>query len=256
MNLLKTLIVDDEQRNRLLIASLLKKHCPQVQIIGEAESADEAFDKINLLNPDLILLDIKMPEKTGFDLLRRLVGIKVAVIFITGFDEYAIQAFEFNAVDYVLKPIDYMKLIMAIQKAEEKIYLASYNNIIHFVNSLEEKTNLVQRLMLHTNDKVNAVDLETVSMVVADRGYCDIYTIHQQKYVSAKTLADYETLLKPLGYFIRVNKRYIVNIKHINSYTKGTECILSMKDNDHLIEVSRRRKNEMITLLRGIPCNS
>lgn len=249
---MRALIIDDEESNRWLVASMLNKHCSQVEVLGDACSVDEAIVKIKDLKPELVFLDVKMPGKNGFDLLRLLAGEPVEVIFITGFDEYAVMAFEFNAIDYVLKPVDYIKLIAAVNKAEVRIRSSIPNNMVHFVQCIEEKTNLVQKIMLHTNDKVNIVDLDDVIFLMADRGYCEVHTTHKCKYVSAKTLADYEVLLEPLPHFIRVSKSYIINIKHIDSYTKGTPCQISMKGSDHEIDVSRRRKNEIVTLLKKL----
>jgi two-component system LytT family response regulator len=249
---MRALIIDDEESNRWLVASMLNKHCAQVEVVGDASSVDEAMVKIKELKPELVFLDVKMPGKNGFDLLRLLAGEPIEVIFITGFDEYAVMAFEFNAIDYVLKPVDYIKLIAAVNKAEIRLRSSMPNNLVHFVQCIEEKTNLIQKIMLHTNDKVNIVDLEEVLFFMADRGYCEVHTTNKCKYVSAKTLADYEVLLKPLPNFIRVNKSYIINIRHMDSYTKGAICQVLMKGSDHEIDVSRRRKNEIVALLKKL----
>lgn len=131
---MKAILVDDEINNRALLSSMLKKHCPEIDLLAEAASVDTAFELINALKPELVFLDVKMPIKNGFDLLRMFEKIDFSVIFITGFDEYAVKAFEFNAVDYILKPIDYSKLINAVKKAELKLN-TELSNIIHFVHS-------------------------------------------------------------------------------------------------------------------------
>lgn len=247
---MKAILIDDELSNRTLLTSMLKKHCPNVKLIGEAESSDKAFEMISLLKPDLIFLDVKMPQKSGFDLLRMFETIHFSVIFITGFDEYAVKAFEFNAVDYILKPIDYLKLITAVKKAETK-QQATLNNIIHFVHSLEEKTNYVKKLTCHSNDKVNIIDLNEIVYIEASRGYSEIVDIKNQKHIFAKSLSEYEELLEPIPTFIRVNKSYIINTDHVLSYTKGNECIILMKGRDFEIEVSRRKKTQVISALKS-----
>ncbi|MBI3133754.1 MAG: response regulator transcription factor [Bacteroidetes bacterium] len=247
---MKAILIDDEQDNQILLSSLLTKHCPQVEIIGIADSADSAYRLICDTNPDVIFLDINMPEKTGFDLLRLFDEINFSVIFVTGFDEYAIKAFEFNAVDYVLKPIDHLKLIKAVKKAEKQLDVGS-KNLIRFVHSLEEKTNYVKKIMIHGNDKVHIIDLNDIVYITAHRVYSEILDVKQQHYISAKPLGDYAELLERVPNFIRVNKSCIINVHHVNSYTKGQECIILMQGSSLEIEVSRRKKTEIISILKS-----
>ncbi len=246
---MNVLIVDDEYSNRMLLANMLKKHCPEVTLIGQADSVDAAYPMILQTKPNLVFLDVKMPGKNGFDLLRMFDEINFFVVFVTGFDEYAIQAFEFNAIDYVLKPIDHSKLIMAVEKAKARL-LTNMNNVIHFVHSLEEKTNYVKQITIHSKDKVNVVDLVDIVCISAARGYCEIYTAKNQKFISAKPLSDYEELLNPIRQFIRVNKSYLINSTHINSYTKGNDCVIFMNGLDMEIEVGRRKKTEVLQLIK------
>src|SRR5688500_5267530 len=110
MREISCILVDDESNSRAVLRSYLQKHCPEIKITGEAASADEAFDLIRQEVPALVFLDVKMPGKSGFDLLRMFDSINFDVIFVSGFDEFAIQAFDFNALDYILKPVDYRKL--------------------------------------------------------------------------------------------------------------------------------------------------
>ena len=246
---MKALLIDDEYSNRSLLANMLAKHCPDVEVIGYSETADSAYEMILDLKPDLIFLDIKMPGKNGFDLLRQFSEINFSIIFVTGFDEYAIKAFEFNAVDYLLKPLDHSKLITAVQKATSKLY-STRNNIIHFVHSMEEKTNYIKKITFHHKDKVQIIDINDIINISAIRGYCEILDIHNNRYVSAKPLIDYEELLEPYKNFIRVNKSYIINSNHLRSYTKGADCIISLKGCDQEIEVSRRKKTEILMQLK------
>jgi two-component system LytT family response regulator len=111
MNTVSALIIDDEEHNRNVLHTLLEKYCPLIKIVGEAFDVDDAYEKINKLKPQLIFLDIKMPNKSGFDLLRLFDNINFEVVFVSAFNEYAITAFDFNALGYILKPIDYVKLI-------------------------------------------------------------------------------------------------------------------------------------------------
>lgn len=140
MSIVTAIIIDDEEHNRNVLNTLLKKHCPLVQIIAEAANVEDAFEKIKNKKPQLIFLDIKMPNKSGFDLLKLYDVIDFEVIFVSAFNEYAITAFDFNALGYILKPIDYSKLIKVVDKAILKIDSNQQNNnVLHFIKTLEEK---------------------------------------------------------------------------------------------------------------------
>lgn len=251
MTRIKSVIIDDETANRNLLDSLLKKHCPQIEIVGHAESADEGFELILRTSPDIVFLDIKMPEKTGFDMLKMFENINFSVIFVSGFDQYAIQAFEFNAVDYILKPIDHVKLIIAVSKTIERVSRKSNHDIIHFIHSIDEKSQLIKNITLHHNDKVQVVDLNDICYINASKGYSEITTLNNQKLISTKILSDYEELLNPVQNFLRVNKSVLININHITHYSKGSVCFVSMKNSKEDIEVSRRKKTDIIRFLKN-----
>lgn len=247
---MKSLIIDDEAANRNVLNSLLGTHCPGIEVLGFAESAAEGFELITRLQPDLVFLDIRMPDKTGFDLLRMFEKISFNVIFVSAFDQYAIQAFEFNAIDYILKPIDYAKLVSAVKRAEERINEKKNNPIIHFIHSIDEKSQLIKNIPLHHNGIVHLVSIDEICCVNALRGYCEIITEDGRKLVSAKTLTDYEELLQPYSSFLRVSKSVIVNIRHIKGYSKGNVCYITLKGYPEEIEISRRKKTTVIQYLR------
>jgi len=247
--MINSVIIDDEAANLEVLDSMLKRHCPEVNVKGKAQSAAEGYRLIRELSPDLVFLDIKMPGASGFDLLRMFGRIEFNVIFVSGFDHYAIQAFEFSAVDYILKPIDHSKLVTAVDKAKDRIIKKNNDNIIHFIHSLDEKTELISSISLHQNDKVHIVELKDIYYIQAARGYSEIVTA-TQKFVSAKPLNDYEELLSRYPYFIRANKSMIININYIREYTKGAVCFISMKNCDFEIEIPRRKKTAIIRYLK------
>jgi two-component system LytT family response regulator len=248
---IKCILIDDEAGNRAVLSNYLEKYCPETEKIGEAESADEAFQLINRLQPDLIFLDIKMPVKNGFELLRMFPEIKFDVIFISGFDEFALQAFDYNAIDYILKPIDYQKLISSVKRAKERFDLKSRQNILHLVHSIDEKNELIKKISFHHQGNVHFVDIRDITHIEAIRGYCEIHTGDERKFISAKTLKDHEDLLAKVPFFIRINKSVIVNIHQIQSYSKGDFCFITLKNKAEM-EVSRRKKTEIIEKLKDI----
>jgi two-component system, LytTR family, response regulator len=251
MKKINSIIIDDEPANRNVLASLLERHCPAIQVIGTAESADEGYQAINELKPDLVFLDIRMPVKSGFDLLKMFSEIDFKVIFVTSYDQYAIQAFEFNAIDYILKPIDYAKLIKSVNKVEKSIDQKSHDSIIHFIHSIDEKNQLVKNISVHQSDKVHVIDINDICYIQASRNYSEIITDTNQKLLSTKTLSDYEELLNNHSNFLRINKSILVNINYIKEYTKGSSCLIMIKNNDVELEVSRRKKSEIIQFLKN-----
>lgn len=252
MNKIKSIIIDDESANRTVLENLLRKHCPSIEVIGTAGSAAEGYALIVEKRPDLVFLDIKMPVRSGFDLLRMFREINFNVIFVTAYDEYAIQAFEFSAVDYILKPIDYRKLVRSVEKAEQSIRMKNNSSdVIQFIHSIDEKTQLLKSISLHRKDRVLLIDIESICYIQAIRNYCEVVTTDNQRLLSTKTLADYEQLLAPYANFLRINKGYLININHVKYYTKGTVCFISMKNDDQELEVSRRKKSEILHFLKS-----
>ncbi len=251
MTKIKCIIVDDEDGNRSLLTKYLEKFCPDVEKAGEAESADEAYALILECKPDLVFLDIKMPHKTGFDLLRMFDKIDFDVIFISGFDEFAIQAFDYNAIDYILKPINYQKLISSVKRAQERISLKNKSDLLQLAHSIDEASAQVKKVTLHHHGKVYLVDVNEIICIEAIRGYCEIATVENIKFISTKTLKDHEALLANVPFFIRANKSMLINIHHISSYSKGNTCFITLKDKTE-IEVSRRKKTDILEKIKNI----
>lgn len=250
MKKIKALLIDDEQHNIELLKSMLDKYCASIDVCGFASNADYATELIHTHQPELIFLDVKMPEKNGFELLRSLKEINFKIIFVTGFDEYAIQAFEFSAVDYILKPIDYTKLIKAVDKATSLITQEQMSNVIHFINNFDETNNIIKSIPLHHQDKVYLINISDISFVEALRGYSEVYTTDGKKFTSSKSLTEYEELLVPHQQFVRINKSEIINMQQIQHYTKGSDCFITLKGCAREFEVSRRKKTEILQKLK------
>ena len=247
--MITALLVDDELHNIHLLQSFLKEHCTQIHVIDAASSADEAYMKINLLKPQLVFLDVVMPLKSGFDLLRMYKTYDFEVIFVSAFNEFAIHAFEFNAIDYLLKPIDYTLLIKAVDRAEKRFFKSiSYSNLLLFMKTIDEMDDAVKKISIHKNDKVHLINIDDIAYIEANTEYCSISLLNKEKYTSSKRLALFENLLKPNSKFIRINKSIILNIECIKSYTKGEPCVIEMKSG-RCFEVSRRKKSEINVLL-------
>lgn len=250
MSFITAIIIDDEEHNRIVLNVLLNKYCPHINVIGEAANVNDGYEKISNLHPQLIFLDIKMPNKSGFDLLKMFDSINFEVIFVSAFNEYAITAFDFNALGYILKPIDYSKLINVVDKAIFKINSNHQNNDLrHFIKTIEEKNDLINKISIHVNDKVFLIIITDIVSVEANTNLCELVLVDSSKYHSSKNLKLFENMLENVGNFVRISKSLIININHIKSYSKGEVCILEMQ-NGVSHEVSRRKKAEVLNKIR------
>lgn len=250
--MISAIVVDDEIHSRNVLKRLLEKHFPEIEILAEAKNADEAFDLITTLSPQLVFLDVQMPEQTGFDLLRKFDQIHFEVIFISAFNEYAVTAFEFNALGYVLKPIDFNKLIIAVNKALSKLTSNIQNNdLSQFIKTLTPESHSIKKIALHHNEKVVFVTIADIVSIEAGAGICELRLMDNQHYYSTRDLKLFEDLLRRSGNFMRINKQCILNLDFIKSYQKGEICILEMHDGREF-EVSRRKKSDIITRLKSL----
>ena len=250
MNTIRTVIIDDEMANRTILKGLLARHCPVIDVVGTAASATEGYNLIAEMKPDLLFLDVRMPEKTGLDMLRMFDEITFAIIFVTAYDEYAITAFEFSAIDYILKPIDYTKLIRSVNKAVRNIQRNTPNSYAQFINTMGNGSGLLNSILLHKQDKVVIVELAEICYIQGTRNYCEVVTHDNRKFISSKTLCDYETLLAPHSNFLRINKSMIINVRFIKEYSKGAVCFITLQNCPLELEVSRRKKVEILKVLK------
>jgi two-component system LytT family response regulator len=250
--MIRTLIIDDEEKNRTAIAALVAKHCPELDIVGEAASAEEGYRKIEQLAPHLVLLDVKMPGHSGFALLKRFEQIDFEVIFITAYDRYAIHAFEFNAVDYIMKPVSVTKLQIAVGRALERIKTKNNSELVmHFIQSLSDRDEALQKLSVHHNDRVVFIIVAEICSIESKTDTTTISLQDGKHYYSSKDLVKFEQVLEGNGNFIRINKSVIINIRHIKSYSKSETCTIEMITSQ-TFDVSKRRKHEILQKLKNV----
>lgn len=250
MKLIRAVVIDDEFYNRDLIIKLILKISENFEIIGIAENIDEGFELINLLKPDVVFLDIKMPGGSGFDLLRKFENPDFEIVFITGFDEYAIKAFDFNALDYILKPIDTSKLKTTLNKVSTRVYgkqLLS-GNIKQTLQSYNIN-NKMAKIPLHFQDKVYLLDIDHIISIQTEDGYTAFKTCsHDNKLISSKQLSDFAFIIDDYLNFLKLSKSVYINLNYIKSYSKGRVCEIILID-ESIFEVSRRKKTEILGVL-------
>lgn len=243
---IKTLIVDDESKSRVVLRTLLNKLCPQITIAGEASDTDEAFELITHQKPQLVFLDIQMPRADAFSLLKRFDPVPFEIIFVTSFDQYAISAIKFSALDYLLKPVEVSDLLEAVKKAEMRIN-ANQDNKTQVINLLRSIDDLpeMHHVAIHTNDSVRLIEETSIVSITADGHYCVIRTDNDERFTTAKNLRDFEDYFGAASSFVRIGKSQVINAKKILKYSKGEPFIIELV-NGEVFEVARRRKPEVL----------
>jgi two-component system, LytTR family, response regulator len=244
----KTVIVDDESKARKALRGALEKFCPdKVEVIGEADCVQKGLETIQSLNPDLVFLDVQMPDGTGFDLLERIPDIKFKVIFASAFDKFAIQAFKFSALDYLLKPVEAEALIEACSKLDENDRFRELNKKLQILLS---NKNSFEKIALPTLDGIIFVKIKEIVRCESDNNYTGIYLTKGERILVSRTLKEYEDMLTPFNFF-RIHKSHLINLSYLNRYKKGEGGFVIMEDGAEL-EVSRRRKEEFLEAIQNI----
>ena len=240
---MRTILIDDELNNLQNLKTLLGTYCKDVSVIGEASNGREGLELINLLNPDLVFLDIEMPGLSGFELLSQVQNFQFEVIFVTAFSNYAIKAFKFNALDYILKPIDIEELLMAVDRAKRKISDKSQleNTQLALQNLRLPATD--RRIALASTEKIDFFDVNSIIRCVGENNYTRFFFENGETRLVSKPLSEYEDLLDEYG-FIRVHKSHLVNRSKIASYVKKDGGWLITSDGAS-VPVSRRKKDEL-----------
>ncbi|MNJ86414.1 Transcriptional regulatory protein YehT [compost metagenome] len=246
---IRVIHVDDETNSRDVLRTLIGRNFPELEWCGEASNAQEAYDLIQQVKPQLVFLDIQMPKADGFSLLRRFEEIPFEVVFVTSFDKYAINAIRFSALDYLLKPIDVKDLAETILKArkriaEKKSISVQIANLLHNMDHDED----AQKIAVHAGENVKLIDRKKIMYIQAEGSYCNILTTDNERFVISWYLKEVEEYFSNSSVMIRISKSLMINSVQISSYSKGEPCIIEMV-NGETFEVSRRKKVEILALL-------
>lgn len=246
--MLRAVVIDDIESIRKDNVAMIKSHCPNISVIGQADSVATGVALIRQLAPDIVFLDVEMPDGTGFDLLQKLKPFQFKVIFITGYEDFAIRAFRFSAIDYLLKPLRAADLIEAVQKAEEslgnEVLEMKLNNL--FAN-LERPKNL-QKLVLRTTDKIYSVNVQDIVHCESDKNYTTFHFINAPSLIVSTNLKEYETLLAPNNFF-RTHKSHLINMAYFDHFVKSEGGNTIVMRNKTSIPLSVRKKDEFLILL-------
>lgn len=246
--MLRAIVIDDVDSIRTKNVDLIKSHCPNIAIIGQANSVKSGISLIKQIVPDLVFLDVEMPDGTGFDLLQMLNPIQFKVIFITGYEDFAIRAFRFSAIDYLLKPLDPVELVEAVNKAEESMHKEVLELKLNTLFSNLERPKNLQKLVLKTAEKIYSVNIQDIINCESDKNYTTFYFINAPKLVVSTTLKEYETLLKPFNFF-RAHQSHLINMLYFDHFIKTDGGNTIVMKNKNKIPLATRKKEEFLTLI-------
>ena len=249
--MIKAIIVDDELGARESLSKMLEKNCSSVQIVAKADSMLSAYEAIINFHPDLVFLDIEMPNGNAFDLLEKIKEIDFDIIFTTAYDHYAIKAIKFSAIDYILKPIDPEELLQAVKRYEEK---SGQKNMLDkkfktLLNNLKPE-NKLKKVGIPDGDGLIFINLADIIRCDSDGNYTFFILTSGKKIVASRTLGEYEQLFADDNFF-RVHRSHLINLQHVKKYLKGEGGYVIMSDNSQ-VEVSRRNKNDFLQKLAQI----
>ncbi len=239
--MIRAIIIDDIPEARTVLKSDLENYCPSIEVVGEAEGVVTGAKCINELKPDLVFLDIQMKDGSGFDLLEILPIKNFKLIFTTASDEYALKAFKFSAVDYLLKPIDPDELMEAVNRVEHQ------EKASERISLLKENLNHPKRIALNTLDKIHIVQVAEIVRCESSVNYTMFYFTDDTKLLVTKTLKEFDQLLSDHD-FIRVHQSHLINVKFIKGFTKSDGYIF-LKDGTK-IPVSTRKKQVLMEMIQ------
>lgn len=237
--MIKAILVDDEANNLENLRLLLEKYCPEVTVSAMARSAQRALESILLHAPDLLFLDIEMPDGSGFDLLQKLNTPTFEVIFVTAFDKYALKAIKYSALDYLLKPIDITELQNAVQKVQARLHTRNFQNQLDILlSNLRGKSS---KIALPSAERIDFVDVQHINYCRGDNNYTHVQLHDRQSIIVSKTLKEFEELLTEHGFF-RTHQSWLVNLQYVISFIRKDGGYALMKDGTQIPVTQQRRK--------------
>ena len=245
--MIKALIVDDEPYCCETLSVLLERYCNNVSVIASCYNAMDALTVIKNQQPDLVFLDVEMPKMNGFQMLEQLPSINFDLIFTTSYNQYALKAFRFSAIDYLMKPIDREELQKAIQKLDHRSQRPINQQLEILFQKMQRATTPVAKIALPTLEGLQMVNIDSIISCDSDSNYTILRLKHKQKLTVSRTLKDVEELLEDHA-FVRVHHSHLVNLNEVLKYVKGEGGYLVMSDGSN-IDVSRSKKENLLKRL-------
>ena len=249
MKTCKAVIIEDEERSTIVLQNLLETYCPDVEVVGNATSVQDGIKTVNALQPDILFLDVQIVGGTGFDILEKLNNTRVSVIFTTAYDHYALKAFKFSAIDYLLKPIDIDELKIAVKKvtapnqqAEDEFKIK--NLLSNIKNPSEDPV-----LLVSTLEAVEFVRIREIIRCEAQGAYTQLILKDTKSVMVSKVIKEFEFLLQEYGFY-RVHQSHLINLREVRKYIKSENYLL-MRDGAQ-IQLARSRKDDFFNVLHKV----
>lgn len=244
--MIKALIIDDEENGRETFISLIKRYCPEIDLAGEADGVKSGLESITRHQPDVVFLDIEMPDGTGFDLLSQIDYVNFEVIFVSAYDKYAIKAFQFSAVDYLLKPVSPELLKQSVKKLKTSVDVLDLKRKIDTLLGNVKKPN---KIVLPTSEGIHIVKVENIVRCNADGYYTVFHLNDSSKITVSKTLKEYSETLESLNFF-RTHQSHLINLDFVERFVNTEGGYVVMQNSDQ-VAVSRRKKKQLMEILIG-----
>ncbi len=246
--MIRTVIIDDEPDGRETIRLALEQYCPDITIGGIYATPEDGLDGIRKVKPDLVFLDVQMPHLSGFDVLQQLPSVDFDVIFVSAYDQYAIKAIRFSALDYLLKPIDVDDLMRAVHKVKQRLETKrssfQVESVLHNIRRNEHR---MERIAVPSLSGIDFFEVDDIVCCQAAGSYATIHLKGGRQHTVSRNLKDFENLLGESG-FCRVHHSYLINIRHVTRYVKGDGGYVLLTGGHH-VDISRRKKEEFLALL-------
>lgn len=246
MDLIKAIIVDDERAAREVLAALLSQYSDSIQVLASCVDLPSAVDHIKRYKPDVVFLDVQMPEYAGYEIARFFDEIDFEIVFVTAYDQFAIKAFELNAIDYIVKPIERKRLNEAIERIRYKV--SSKKQVEDYSRLLETiQSGTPGKIIISESGRRYALDMAKIIAIKASGSYCMVLTENGDEIMVSKNLKHFEKLLLDSKLFFRSHRTWLINVKHI-IYYKRTELEVILT-NDIVAKISRKKLNEFISFI-------
>lgn len=243
--MIDAVVVDDEPESRENLCGLLRKYCPSVNVLAAVANIDEAQAAIDAHGPDLLFLDIEMPNGNGFDLLDRYSEPPADVVFVTAYEQYALNAIKRYALDYILKPIHVDELVRAVDR---KLALdAPQRERMGLMRTEQQRMDSVKRIALPSAKGLQLVEIADIVRCEADDHYTTFHMVDKKRHVVTRNLGEYEEMLAPHGFF-RIHHAHVVNLGRVKQYVRGRGGYVVLDDGSH-VDVSARRRDAFLVAL-------
>ncbi len=247
--MVKAVIIDDEINSRELLFNMLTNYCERVEIVGMAKDVRSGIEIIKQKKPQLVFLDIEMPGGNGFDILNALENINFKVVFVTGYDQYAIKAIKYAALDYILKPVDLHELKSAVEKAKSEL-LGQDDKIKFLQSAYNNPAKINNQIVISSYNNHSIINLNDILYFKAMDGYSVVFAENESKHIATYSLAYFEELL-PSNQFFRIHKSYLINCKKVIGFDAGRGGNVSIQ-NTISLPIATRRKSLFVSFMNSL----